>query len=174
MIGTSMQDGLRAELLDIREAAALLRVSETSLRRWTNAGRLPCLRVGGRRERRFRRADLLAFLSGEGATGHSPSRSHFCGLYTSDLSRVREAAAFLAGGLQPRTLSMLVAAPDVQRAVIELLERDRPATRNDLETAEYERSIARRFPVTTLCQYDARKISGLEAAGLLQCHDGPA
>ncbi len=224
-----MQDVPRAELLDIREAAALLRVSQTSLRRWTNAGRLPCLRVGGRRERRFRRADLLAFLSGEGATGDSP-RGHFCGLYTSDLSRVREAAAFLAGGLQPGTLSLLVVAPDVQRAVIEVLERDRPAIHNDLEAgrlmlaeyrdsapaqlefwrtcvrtaleagvsrvyvvadvsggrlgrlpfaeileyeAEYERSIARRFPVTTLCQYDARAISGLDAAGLLQCHDGP-
>ena len=230
MISNHMQDGLPAELLDIREAAALLRVSETSLRRWTNAGRLACLRVGGRRERRFRRSDLLAFLSSEGAAGQSPARSHFCGLYTSDLSRVREAAAFLAAGLQPRTLALLVAAPDVQRAVIEVLERDRPAIRNDLETgrvtlaeyrdsasaqlaywgtrmrtaleagvsrvhvvadvsggglgrlpfaeileyeAEYERSIARRFPVTTLCQYDARAISGLDAAGLLHCHDAP-
>ena len=230
MIGNHMQDPVPAELLDIREAAALLRVSETSLRRWTNAGRLPCLRVGGRRERRFRRGDLLAFLSGEAATGPSPSRSHFCGLYTSDLSRVREAAAFLAAERRPRTLSLFVAAPDVQRAVIEMLERDRPAIHNDLETGrlalaeyrdsapaqleywgtrmrtaleagvsrvhvvgdvsggalgrlpfaeileyegEYERSVARRFPVTTLCQYDARAISGLDAAGLLQCHDGP-
>jgi hypothetical protein len=38
---------------------------------------------------------------------------------------------------------------------------------------EYGRSIAQAFPVTTLCQYDARKISGLDAAGLLQCHAGP-
>src|SRR6266550_2180809 len=126
MIGNHMQDVLPAELLDIREAAALLRVSETSLRRWTNAGRLPCLRVGGRRERRFRRSDLLAFLNGEGATGPSHSRCHFCGLYTSDLSRVREAAAFLAAELRPGTLSLLVAGPHVQRAVIEMLERDRP------------------------------------------------
>jgi len=178
-----MQDGLRAELLDIREAAALLRVSETSLRRWTNAGRLPCLRVGGRRERRFRRADLLAFLSGEGATGHSPSRSHFCGLYTSDLSRVREAAAFLAGGLQPRTLSMLVAAPDVQRAVIELLERDRPATRNDLETgrltlAEYRDSAPAQLEYWgTVCARHAKRERRAcrswrmsRAAGWAGCH----
>jgi hypothetical protein len=38
--------------------------------------------------------------------------------------------------------------------------------------AEYDRSVAQAFPVTTLCQYDARKISGLDAAGVLQCHDG--
>ena len=39
--------------------------------------------------------------------------------------------------------------------------------------AEYGRSIAQAFPVTTLCQYDARKISGVDAAAILQCHDGP-
>src|SRR5437899_1730190 len=44
------------ELLDIRQAAALLHVSAASLRRWTNAGLLASFRVGGRRERRFRRA----------------------------------------------------------------------------------------------------------------------
>src|SRR5437879_12576237 len=42
------------ELLDIKQAAQFLKVSETSLRRWTNAGRLACLRVGRKRERRFR------------------------------------------------------------------------------------------------------------------------
>ena len=50
------------DLLDISEAAQFLNVSETSLRRWTNDGLLACLRIGRRRERRFRRTDLLAFL----------------------------------------------------------------------------------------------------------------
>jgi excisionase family DNA binding protein len=50
------------DLLDIKQAARYLQVSETSLRRWTNGGQLACLRVGLRRERRFRRADLLAFM----------------------------------------------------------------------------------------------------------------
>src|SRR4029077_13908040 len=53
------------ELLDIGQAAAFLNVSEASLRRWTNSGRLACLRVGRRRERRFRREDLLGFLEGQ-------------------------------------------------------------------------------------------------------------
>jgi excisionase family DNA binding protein len=39
------------ELLDIEQAARFLNVSETSLRRWTHAGRLACLRVGRRRVR---------------------------------------------------------------------------------------------------------------------------
>lgn len=50
-------------LLTIDEASRLLNVSKTSLRRWTNDGRLNCLRVGVRRERRFSLEDLNAFLS---------------------------------------------------------------------------------------------------------------
>lgn len=50
------------ELLTIDEAAQVLRVSKASLRRWTNEGRLPCVRVGRRGERRFRSADLHGVL----------------------------------------------------------------------------------------------------------------
>src|SRR5947207_14887740 len=50
------------KFLTIAEAAAFLRVSETSLRRWTNSGKLRSFRVGGRNERRFLREDLLAFM----------------------------------------------------------------------------------------------------------------
>src|SRR5438094_198800 len=83
------------ELLDIKQAAALLQVSEASLRRWTNDGRLASYRVGGRRERRFRRADLLAFLESgpnvklprAGEVGGQAAARHLCGLYTNDLGR---------------------------------------------------------------------------------------
>jgi transcriptional repressor of dcmA and dcmR len=91
-------------LLDIKQAARFLNVSETSLRRWTSSGQLGCARLGGRRERRFRRADLLAFLEDQPATNlvrkahprrgeanHPsfagvplPRGSHLCGLYASD------------------------------------------------------------------------------------------
>ena len=76
-MGTPMQPDT-AELLDIREAAAFLRVSATSLRRWTNAGQLPCLRIGGRHERRFRRADLLAFMGVAHRAAPSPPHNHSC------------------------------------------------------------------------------------------------
>lgn len=215
---------LERELLDIREAAEFLRVSETSLRRWTNAGRLRCLRIGGRRERRFRRVDLLAFLGGP------PPFKHFCGFYTDDFGRVRGAAAFLQEGLQSDGRCFLAADAQVQRGVIGALEQNRPDIRRDVKAgrlviveyrtsvaaqleywheqlsaaqksggaqlyvvgdvsagalsrlpfaetltyeAEYDRLIARMFPVNTLCQYDARKISGVDAAAVLHCHDGP-
>ena len=66
------------ELLDIKQAARFLKVSETSLRRWTNSGRLACLRVGRRRERRFRRRDLLAFVEEQPARTPKGATSAVC------------------------------------------------------------------------------------------------
>jgi excisionase family DNA binding protein len=40
-------------LLTLDEASTYLAVSKTTLRRWTNDGRLACHRVGPRNERRF-------------------------------------------------------------------------------------------------------------------------
>ena len=51
--------------LTISEAAEFLHVSEISLRRWTNSGKLRCFRVGGRNERRFLIEDLIAFMPSE-------------------------------------------------------------------------------------------------------------
>src|SRR5207245_1649894 len=120
---------------------------ETSLRRWTNAGQLPCLRIGGRRERRFRRTDLLTFLGVADSASASPPYNHFCELYTSDVGRVRGAAAFLSEGLQSDARCLLAADKQVQRAVIAHLEQHRPAIRRDLKAgrlivAEYRTSGA--------------------------------
>jgi len=50
-------------LLTLEEAARYLGVSKTSLRRWTNEGRLDCHRIGARRERRFDIQMLNSFLA---------------------------------------------------------------------------------------------------------------
>ncbi len=47
------------KFLTTEEAAKLLRVSEASIRRWSNQGKLKCYRIGGRGERRFLLSDLL-------------------------------------------------------------------------------------------------------------------
>ena len=52
----------KQRFLTITEASEFLQVSETSLRRWTNSGKLRCFRVGGRSERRFLKEDLVAFM----------------------------------------------------------------------------------------------------------------
>ena len=52
-----------APLWTLEEVAAYLRVSTATVRRWTNAGKLPCYRLGGNRERRFSREAVLAFVA---------------------------------------------------------------------------------------------------------------
>src|SRR2546425_6977503 len=97
------------QLLNIKQAAELLNVSEISLRRWTNEGRLTCLRVGGRRERRFRRQDLLDFLenldprSADDAVlvGGVPVQlgGNLCDLYDSGLGPLRVTLALPTASL---------------------------------------------------------------------------
>jgi excisionase family DNA binding protein len=84
------------KFLTITEAAAYLKVSKTSLRRWTNDGGLPCYRVGHRNERRFVLSDLVAFMSDSGkpisqddnstivaSSKSNQPRKHVCTFYKS-------------------------------------------------------------------------------------------
>jgi transcriptional repressor of dcmA and dcmR len=120
------------DLLDIKQAAQFLNVSETSLRRWTNAGRLACLRVGRKRERRFRRADLLGFAE-EQPVG-AQAVTHLCGLYASDLTRAKLASDFLAASFHPDTVNYLAAAPAARDQIVASLERRRPSIAADIES----------------------------------------
>src|ERR1700704_3867746 len=105
------------KLLNTLEAARFLRVSEASIRRWSNAGLLPVRRIGGRRERRSREADLVKYLGGAGGApsgrhagadpvdvsvgGASvPIRSHVATFYNSDEGRLRLSGPFLADGIR--------------------------------------------------------------------------
>lgn len=62
-------------LLTITEAAAYLNVSKATIRRWTNNGELSCVRIGARGERRFRQADLAAFISASVAAADEPQHA---------------------------------------------------------------------------------------------------
>jgi excisionase family DNA binding protein len=141
------------ELLDIGEAAQFLNVSETSLRRWTNDGLLPCLRIGRRRERRFRRADLLAFMespSAERPTGNGKWGSmktqrledepltaihgnHLCGIYGSDAGRLDLAVPFLLEGLQRKSVCFLVAPASSQKDILKAMKKKRPSLESDIK-----------------------------------------
>jgi transcriptional repressor of dcmA and dcmR len=129
-------DKLRTEdaetLLDIEEAARFLHVSETSLRRWTNDGRLACHRIGLRRERRFRKADLLAFLESEPAGRSHAGGTHLCGLYSSDDGQVRQALAFLSGGFPPGTATFLLGDEASRARILAALEQAHPTLARDM------------------------------------------
>src|SRR5258708_15140588 len=99
-------------LLNTREAARFLRVSEASIRRWSDAGLLVAQRVGRRRERRFAADDLRHFLENPpgGARGPAsevstvnvggaavPLRAPLAPSTTPDLAPLRPLRAFRAG-----------------------------------------------------------------------------
>ena len=127
-------------LLSIKQAAKFLNVSEVSLRRWTNQGRLACLRLGPKRERRFRQEDLEAFMESQNGARKRPEavqalpdlpvvggirvahRCHICGLYDDDAGRLKLAVPFLAEGLRLGQLCVLVARPETIKAILDHLE----------------------------------------------------
>jgi excisionase family DNA binding protein len=140
------------DLLDIGAAARFLNVSEASLRRWTNDGSLQCLRIGRRRERRFRRADLLAFM--EQQPSRSPSTEfrpaanstvrglddsitlthggHLCALFASEIGRATLAVRFTLEGLQEGSMVYLVASPRSTNHILTYLKEKRPSLQEDI------------------------------------------
>ncbi len=128
----------RERLLTTREAATFLKVSEASIRRWTDSGLLPASRVGRRRARRLREVDLRIFMEagpGQGtATAEtSPTStmviqdvvvslgSHLAAFYTTDAGRLRIGLPFLRDGLRGGQTVLLRATPDVRERYFDVL-----------------------------------------------------
>lgn len=106
-------------LLAIKEAALFLNVSEMSLRRWTNAGKLKCYRVGGKNERRFTRQDLESFLQiTEGQVplgiggGTVEDASHIAHFYKDADESVAEGIEYAACGLSRGESIVIVSTDD--------------------------------------------------------------
>ena len=235
-------------LLNLKQAARMLNASEVSLRRWTNSGDLACVRIGPKRERRFRHEDIAAFLgirspSAASAETRPPAANearvyiegiaidhgnHICALYDSDKGQQKLALPFLADGLEAGETCCFVAAPEDQTRILEQLGAVRKGLGDDLRAGRlvvmegmdsgtamlerledlylqatrsskrfirllgdmswstyqgldrdeliafemrYTHSLARRFPVVSLCQYDARRFSGIDVLHALKCHE---
>jgi excisionase family DNA binding protein len=128
------------KLYNTKEAAAFLRVSEASIRRWSDAGLLPARRIGRRRERRFTEADLTRFLGTAEVLSASrsmsvqtslnvggvalPLHTHLATLYNSDAGRLRLTVPFFADGLRAGQPCFLVASGDVLTAYLEALGKE--------------------------------------------------
>jgi transcriptional repressor of dcmA and dcmR len=135
-MNSAFMDGDR--LLNTKEAARFLRVSEASIRRWSDSGLLPARRVGRRRERRFTQADLEQFLGQRSGHPHPaattpqaltiagvsvPIRSHIAPLYSTDAGGLRLTVPFLADGLKAQQPCFLIASgPVLERYVKALTE----------------------------------------------------
>jgi len=141
------------DLLDIGDAARFLNVSEASLRRWTNAGTLQCLRVGRRRERRFRRSDLLAFMEHPAAMDRpvaSIQGNHLCGIYGSGAGRLELVVPFLLDGLEKNSVCFLVAPLRSQSKIVKAMKVRRPSLESDIKAgrlivSEHQKSPAAQF-----------------------------
>jgi excisionase family DNA binding protein len=126
-------------LFNTAEAAAFLRVSEASIRRWSDSGLLVGHRVGGRRERRFTETELARFLNRSPQpppTPHAeaainvggvlvPLPGHLATFHSSDAGALRLALPFLADGLRSGQPCFLVATDAIlQRYLDALAEQD--------------------------------------------------
>src|SRR6202140_2835689 len=231
-----------SSLLNTKEAAQFLRVSEASIRHWSDSGLLPVQRVGRRRERRFVQGDLRRLLENPSAASRPtapevsavnvggtsvPLRTHLAPIYSSDLGGLRLSIPFLADGLRAGQPCFLVAAgklldrytdalsderidvaaatdagrlviipgpganvaeaisnwerafgkalaggPTVLRVIGEMV-CEREVFGSEAAMMAYEEAyevMAKRFPVVTLCQYDAREFDGEIMLRVLKSH----
>src|SRR5947208_7656561 len=128
------------KLFTTRETSTFLRVSEASVRRWAEAGILPASRVGRRRARRFREADLLQFMQ-SGRSGPTPGPgaaraiviqgmavalgSHLVSFYSSDAGRLRVAVPFLRDGLMAGQPCLMYTTLPLREHYLKALRGDR-------------------------------------------------
>lgn len=128
-------------LLTTREAASFLKVSEASIRRWTDSGLLPTSRVGRRGARRLRHEDLRRFLeagrtqsiaASEASLASTlviqdvvvPLGSHLASFYTTDAGRLRLGLPFLRDGLLAGQTVVLRAIPEVREHFFGALQEE--------------------------------------------------
>jgi len=121
-------------LLNVKEAAEFLNVSEMTVRRWTNEGSLRCYRVGGRRERRFTVQDLQDYLAGGTRSDEpgpiplgfggfeAPDESHMTHLYLDPHEALDVGSSYLLEGLNNHETVLVVVPHDRAKALISKLK----------------------------------------------------
>ena len=120
-------------LLNIKEAAEILNVSQMTIRRWTNAGSLRCYRIGGKHERRFKLQDLHEYID-RGVVPEKPSMvslgfgnfrvpdgSHLTHLSSHAREGLDIGTSYVLEGLNNRENVLMVAPEDGTEAFIRVL-----------------------------------------------------
>ena len=121
-------------LLDTKNAAEFLNVSEMSIRRWTNSGTLKCYRLGGKRERRFHMSDLEELLYDSqnhrlkplGIGGQkAPDGSHMTHYYSGNNEALGVSMPYLLEGAKRGEALLAVMPPERSRELLGNLDRQR-------------------------------------------------
>ncbi len=119
------------DMLSVSQAAEFMQVSEMSIRRWTNEGKLKCCRVGNKRERRFKVEDLQAFLHKDDdirfiidGIYQVPPDAHVSHFYRTEEECIGVGVTYVKEALGRGELA-LVMSPEERRDIIrEKLERE--------------------------------------------------
>jgi excisionase family DNA binding protein len=142
-------------LLDIKDASAFLKVSEMTIRRWTNSGKLKCYRVGGKRERRFHMSDLEAFLVGSAEHGLKPlglgnqkvpDGSHMTHFYSGKEEALGLSVPFVTEGFRHGEVVLVVMPPERSRQFLADLERQTPSAGTQLGSGRLQVSAGMGSP----------------------------
>jgi excisionase family DNA binding protein len=133
------------KLLNVRQAAELLNVSQMTVRRWTNAGLLACFRIGKKRERRFYPSDIQRFIEGKTTSPRTeekapgtparhvalgfggldvPDGTHMAHLYTEVSEALEVQALFLRRGIENRETVMVVSPQHHREQLLSNLKQD--------------------------------------------------
>ena len=160
------------KLLNVRQAAARLNVSQMTIRRWTNDGLLTCFRIGKKRERRFSEADLHAFLAGRtdpaaAATAapalhrptdrtdgvslgfanlHVPDGTHLTHLYLDRSEALGIQGFFVRQGLNIGETVMVVTPADRRDTLLDTLARDGIPVQDLIQQRQLVHSTGKQTP----------------------------
>jgi excisionase family DNA binding protein len=93
------------ELMSIREAAKTLGVHPSTLRNWDRAGRLKAVRVGSRRDRRFKKSEVLAQAGGEAPARRVAQIAKALGTTPAALSEIAAQCQAAVDALRPSALA---------------------------------------------------------------------
>ena len=133
------------KLLNVRQAAELLNVSEMTVRRWTNAGLLACFRIGKKRERRFYPSDIKQFIEGKTSsprTGEKtsgiparrvalgfggldvPDGTHMAHLFADVSEALDVQALFLRQGIENKETVMVISPQHRREQLLSAMEQE--------------------------------------------------
>ncbi|HKJ97537.1 MAG TPA: MEDS domain-containing protein [Desulfotignum sp.] len=133
------------KMLNVRQAAELLNVSQMTVRRWTNAGLLVCFRIGKKRERRFHLSDIQQFIEGKSPSSQTqktfagkadhrvalgfggldvPDGTHLAHLYTHLSESLGVQAFFVRQGIENKETVMVVSPQDRREKLLSAMEQD--------------------------------------------------
>lgn len=149
------------KLLNVKEAAAFLNVSEMTIRRWTNAGLLPCFRIGKKRERRFEPRQLQEYIAPEtvpkraAGTTRSlglgnlrvPDGTHLTHLHDNQEEALHTQVSFIRQGLENGETVLMIAPAASRQRCLQSLARGgwqvaTPLAQNRLHCDEGRESLA--------------------------------